>query len=167
MLKFYTKSVLSLFLVFNLLVAVACAGGGPLSKLDSTLDFAPLFFQGLVISGAISQTQADKYKTGVTRFESIADNTKQCLATAITTVQKAGCYTKLGDDSRAAIAEFYPAVNNQKVSEFASLLNDVVNLIVKKNTPSVGVGAPATEVTDKQISDKIDELNRLLKSEGR
>src|SRR5688572_9059827 len=125
----------TMLLTLALVIAQSC-GGGPLSKLDSTLDYAPFFFQGLVISGAISQVQADQYKRGVTRFEQVADETKECLADNIKT--DSVCYAELGTKTRSVVVEFYPQVNDGKVSQYLALVEDVVALIIRKNTPQVG-----------------------------
>jgi hypothetical protein len=149
----------TLTLVALLVVTTAC--GGPLSKLDSTLDYAPFFFQGLVISGTITQDQADSYKAGVVHFERVADETKACLSEDVKT--DSVCYAELGTKTRSVIAQFYPQVNDGKVSQYVALVEDVVALIIRKNTPSVGVGAPRD--LDSQLEKKIDELDKLLKSE--
>jgi len=146
----------SLALTALLIVTSACSGG-PLSKLDNTLDYAPLFFQGLVITHAITQAQADTYNKGVDRFETIADNTKKCLSDNVFPDSK--CYLDMGADSYAAISEFYPNVSNDKVSKYVALVREIVDLIIRKNVPSVGgpVG-----VSNQSLDAKIDELNRLL-----
>ena len=154
------KRIIATFSLLSLLI-VTTACGGPLSKLDSTLDYAPFFFQGLVISGTITQDQADKYKAGVVHFENIADETKACLAADEKT--DSVCYAELGTKTRSVIAQFYPQVNEGKVAQYVALIEDVVDLIIRKNTPSVGVGAPRD--LDAQLEKKIDELDKLLKSE--
>lgn len=142
-----------------LLATVAC--GGPLSKLDSTLDYAPFFFQGLVIAGQITQVQADQFKKGITRFEQVADNTKTCLAA--NEKEDVVCYSELGTEIHLAIVEYYPEANQGKAAEFVNLVQDVVNLIIRKNTPSVGVGGPRN--VDADLEKKINELEKLVKSE--
>lgn len=147
-------------LSFLLILAESC--GGPLSKLDSTLDYAPFFFQGLVISGTITQPEADHYKRGVDKFEVVADETKTCLSADVKT--DSICYAELGTKTRSVIAEFYPAVNEGKVSQYVALVEDVVALIIRKNTPQVGVGV-ARDI-DAQLENKLNELEALLESEG-
>ena len=156
------RFIATLSLLSLLIVNVAC-NGGPLSKLDSTLDYAPFFFQGLVISGAITQAQADLYKGGVTHFERVADETKACLSEDVK--PDSVCYAELGTKTRSVIAQFYSQVNDGKVSQYVALVEDVVALIIRKNTPSVGVGAPRD--LDAQLEKKINELDKLVKSEGR
>lgn len=155
------KILLSLILMVSIF-AQACTGGGPLSKLDSTLDYAPLFFQGLVISGKITQSQADSYKRGIVRFEAIAENTKSCLSADVKS--DAVCYLDLGNDIRVAVGEYYPAVNDEKISQYISLVNDIVQLIIRKNVPTVGGPLGAGEDIDKSLDAKINELDKLLKN---
>jgi hypothetical protein len=159
--RFLALAFVTLFTISQ----IACFGGGPLSKLDSTLDYAPFFFQALVISGKITQERADFYKNGIVRGEAIADKTKTCLSSDVKS--DAQCYADLATNTRALINEFYPRSTEGKVAQFAALLQDVVNLIVQKNTPVVGAGAPAHPVTEKQIENKIDELDKLLHSEDK
>lgn len=159
------KKILSLVLALVFVLAqLACFSGGPLSKLDSTLDYAPLFFHGLVISGVITEAQSDQYVAGVTRFEQIADETKTCLSDNV--VSDSQCYADLGVKVKTAITQYYPdAGGTGKVGQYLSLVQDIVALIIKKNTPQVGRGAAAD--IDKSLNTKIDELDRLLKSEAR
>ena len=154
-----------LFAVVFTVAQIACTGGGPLSKLDSTLDYAPFFFDGLAIAGKITPERAEFYKRGVARGEAIADKTKTCLSDNVKS--DAQCYADLATDTRTLINEFYPRSTEGKVAQFAALLTDVVNLIVQKNTPVVGAGASAHPVTEKQIENKIDELDKLLHSEDK
>jgi hypothetical protein len=158
-----TKILLSVVVFFGALLAPAC-DGGPLSKLDSTLDYAPLFFRGLAISGAISNPQADSYIAGVRHFEQVADETKSCLSDDVKTDVQ--CYAELGTNTRSVIAQFYPAVNEGKAGEYVALVQDVVALIIRKNTPQVGVGTSPVDL-DEALENKIDQLDRLLKSEQR
>ena len=151
--------LLSIVMVFAL-VAPAC-DKGPLSKLDSTLDYAPLFFQGLVISNVITPVQAEQYKRGVDKFEEIADTTKACLSADVKT--DALCYLDMGDSARLAIAEYYPAASGGKVGEYVTLLKDVIDLIIRKNSPSVGVGT-SPQAVEEELNRKIDALDKLLKS---
>jgi hypothetical protein len=153
MIKRILMSVTALVLSLTM---IAC---GPLSKLDSTLDYAPFFFQGLVISGKITQSEADRYKQGVVRLEKIADDTKSCLSAD--EKPDAQCYLAMGSDARAALVEFYPAAGGGQVGQYVALVSDVINLIIKKNVPTLG--APVGNV-DQQLDNKIDELDRLLKS---
>ncbi len=154
------KRVFATVALTCLLIATA-ACGGPLSKLDSTLDYAPFFFQGLVISNTITQEQADLYKRGVVRFEQVAVETKQCLSAD--EKPDSVCYAELGTKSRAVLTEFFPAASEGKVGQFTALAQDIVDLIIRKNTPSVGVGAGRN--VDATLDKKIDELDKLLKSE--
>jgi hypothetical protein len=167
--KPFSAALLSLVLLFAL-ITPGCFDRGPLSKLDSTLDYAPLFFRGLVISDVITDEQATKYQAGVTQFEALADETKTCVSDAGTNEQKFACYLTLGNKSRSIIAQFYPDINtgsNSKVAQYVLLVKDVVELIIKKNTPQVGQAGPSPVDLDKQLDNKIDELNDLLKSEAR
>lgn len=152
------KLLVGLVLVFTL-ITTGCSGG-PLSKLDSTLDYAPFFFQGLVIAHKITQEQADTYKKGVTRLESIADTTKKCLDDNV--VSDNSCYLTMKDDALAAVAEYYPASAEGEVGQYVSLVGDIIKLIVKKNTPSVGASA-SNEDVDKTLNQKIEKLDRLVK----
>lgn len=149
---------LSLILIFQL----AC-GGGPLSRLDTVLDFAPLFFQGLVLSGAISQQHADQYKSGLVQLEKTADTTKKCLSDNVKTDVQ--CYSELATESRAVLSTYFPVLGSGKVSEWAALVQDIITLIVQRNTPTVGAGGPVDSAAiDKKLESKIDELERLQKS---
>jgi hypothetical protein len=160
--KLMIKRIIATLSMAVLLIAnVGCSG--PLSRLDSTLDYAPFFFQGLVISGTISQAQAALYKQGVDQFELVAEETKTCLSEDIKT--NAVCYNELRVKAQAAIAQYYPAVSEGKVAQYVTLLGDIVDLIIRKNTPSVG--ASAGRNLDKALNAKIDELETLLKSERR
>jgi hypothetical protein len=161
--KHMFKKITSVISILALCLVLVGCDKGPLSRLDSSLDYGPFFFQGLVIGGKITQAQADVYKGGLQHLERIADETKECLSDNIK--PDAQCYVDLGSNIRSALAQYYPASTEGKIAQFVALVQDVVNLIIKKNTPQVGAALPGD--VDKQLENKIDALDQLLKSEGR
>jgi hypothetical protein len=153
----------SLFLSAVLILNSACFGGGPLSRLDSILDYAPLFFQGLVISNVITPEQSTAYQAGIGKLEVIADNTKTCLSADVK--PNSACYIDMGNEVKNALMQYYPNVGgNSKISQYVALINDIAQLIIKKNVPTSGGPLGDVADIDKALDAKIDELETLLKS---
>jgi hypothetical protein len=154
-----TKILLSIVMCWALIMP-GC-NGGPLSRLTDQMDYAPLFFQGLVIAKVITPEQAQRFGRGANRIEVIATDTKSCLAEDVK--EDIVCYNDMRSQVTSALNEFFPQTNTGAVGQWVTLIGQIADLIVAKNTPVVGAGAPNVDYNQK-LDAKIDELERLMKS---
>jgi hypothetical protein len=166
------RSLSALTLTICLLVTTAC-NSGPLSRFENSLDYAPAFFTGLVIAGAIPQNVADRLNTSVNQGRSALNKRKAELA-AIPSNLSANekklaefrVYLALSNDWRVIVARDFSQISNPKIAQFASLITEILDIIVRQNTPPT-MGGPrgASNVNlDKKLGVKLDQFDKLVKN---
>ncbi len=140
-----------------------------MGKLESTLDYTPVFIDGLVIAGAVQPALAGKIKDDFTSGRASVTAAKLALSQISNKdpqkkLKTAEVYIGLGNTWRQIVGRnHFAAANNEKISEAVNLITSIIDILVAQNDvqPEGVRGAPVP--SEQELNNKIDQLDKVLK----
>ena len=152
------KRFLSLVMIAVFALSMT-ACGGPLSRVQDLLPYVPAVIDLGVRSGKISQELGDKLKDDLSAGQVAVNNAKTCLDANLK--PNSVCYLELGNAWREILGRnHFAQANDHKVTTVITLITDIINLVVRKNTQPVGVRG--TTNFDREIKLKVKQLESEL-----
>jgi hypothetical protein len=158
--KNYTRKFLALPLILVLIFQAAC--GGPLSKLDNILDYAPIAITLAVNHNRISAEMGEVLKDDISSGRQVAKETKARLSAADTQLERYQAYVWGANEVRKIIARnHFAQANDPIIAEIAEVLQAIMDILVAQNAPDNLRSGPVS--SDDELDEKLNKLDELLK----